>query len=75
VSATSGDLTHVNLCALSDGYGFVSTIALQINDRALSRRERDRSGLIANPSVYTPVREPIAYCWREKEVVQPHPFV
>jgi len=31
--------------------------------------------LTANPSIYTPVHESIAYCWREKEVVQPHPFV
>jgi len=31
--------------------------------------------LTANPSVYTPVHESIAYCGREKEMIQPHPFV
>jgi hypothetical protein len=31
--------------------------------------------LTANPSVYTPVHESITHCWREKEMVQPHPFV
>ncbi len=31
--------------------------------------------LTANPSVYTPVHESIAHCWREKEMIQPHPLV
>jgi hypothetical protein len=31
--------------------------------------------LTANPSVYTPVHESVAYCWREKEMIQPHPLV
>jgi hypothetical protein len=31
--------------------------------------------LTANPSVYPPVHESIAHCWREKEMIQPHPLV
>ena len=31
--------------------------------------------LTANPSVYTSVHESIAYRWREKEMIQPHPLV
>jgi hypothetical protein len=31
--------------------------------------------LTANPSVYTPVDEPIAHCGREKKMIQPHPLV
>ena len=31
--------------------------------------------LTANPSVYTPEYELIANCWREKEMVQPHPLI
>jgi hypothetical protein len=31
--------------------------------------------LSANPSIYTAKREPIAHGGREKEMIQPHPFV
>jgi hypothetical protein len=31
--------------------------------------------LTANPSVYIPVHESIAHCWREKEMIQPHPLI
>src|SRR5258708_27933624 len=31
--------------------------------------------LTANPSVYSPVHESIAHCWRDKEMIQPHPLV
>src|SRR5688572_7099543 len=31
--------------------------------------------LTTNPSVYTSVHESIAYRWREKEMIQPHPLV
>jgi hypothetical protein len=56
------------------------------NRRALSRHfstiELDPCGsviarvfLSANPSVYTSKHETIAHCGREKEMIQPHPFV
>jgi hypothetical protein len=31
--------------------------------------------LAANPSVYPSVHESIAHGWRDKEMIQPHPFV
>ena len=31
--------------------------------------------LSANPSVYTPLYESVARCWREKEMIQPHSLV
>ena len=36
---------------------------------------RVRAFLTANPSVDTSVHESIGHCWREKEMIQPHPFV
>jgi hypothetical protein len=78
ISATSGEQTHVKLCAphLTAFHGFVSNIAPQINDRAYpSGSVVARVFLTANPPVYTPVHESIAHRWREKEMVQPHPFV
>ena len=66
ISATSGDLMHVKLCALH----------LTVRDSCPTSHckltiEHYPSGsvvarvfLTANPSVYTPVHESIAYCWR-----------
>ena len=34
-----------------------------------------RAFLAANPSIYAPLNQPIARCWSEQEMIQPHPFV
>ena len=56
--------------------GVVSNIALQVNDQALSKRERGRSrSPHREPIGLPPVHESIAHCRREKEMIQPHPLV
>jgi hypothetical protein len=55
----------------TDDHGIVnSTIELDPCGSVIAR-----VFLTANPSIYTPEHEPIAHCGREKEMIQPHPFV
>jgi hypothetical protein len=49
----------------------------RLNDRALSKRERDRSRFphLEPIGLRPPLHELIAHCTREKEMIQPHPLV
>jgi hypothetical protein len=48
----------------------------RLNDRALPHGSViARVFLTAYPSVDTPVHELIVRCWREEEMIQPHPFI
>ncbi len=62
---------HEAMRASSDGHGSVSNVVLQLTiEHYPSGSVVARVFLTANRSVYTPVHELIAHCWREKEMVR-----
>src|SRR5690348_10551168 len=67
MSAPSGDLTHVKLRASLAATDCPTSHCKLTIEHYPGGSVVARVFLTANPSVYTPVHESVAHCWREKE--------